>query len=340
MNNEALFLFLILLLGLILCSFLGGNCGTIEGLTSGEFTGENKSNYNLSYTRQSNDQTQSQASMTNYDNYNHFDGSSMPSTFYASDGSTIKLSSGDLIETDKNGSSITYKISNDTSGNRQTIMETNRTTEGFTPYTGDILVRKYIASNGAYATIINTDKGVAVKIHYADGNEKIFYATRHYTYNPDYINVGANIPYNPPGYNPPGSVGAYNPPGYNPPGATQPVYNPPGYNPPGSVGAYNPPGYNPPGTNVYSSSLPPGIPRSQIPSGDEDLYILKSEVVPPVCPACPTVCPKQEKKCQPCPPCARCPEPSFECKKVPNYNAANNEYLPVPVVNDFSTFGM
>ena len=33
MNTEALFLFLILLLGLVLCSFLGGNCGK-EGLVN------------------------------------------------------------------------------------------------------------------------------------------------------------------------------------------------------------------------------------------------------------------------------------------------------------------
>ena len=37
MNTEALFLFLILLLGLVLCSFLGGNCGN-EGFT-GNFSG-------------------------------------------------------------------------------------------------------------------------------------------------------------------------------------------------------------------------------------------------------------------------------------------------------------
>lgn len=90
-----------------------------------------------------------------------------------------------------------------------------------------------------------------------------------------------------------------------------------------------------------SDGLPPGIPRSQIPAGQEDLYILKSEVVPPVCPACPTsaACPRQEP-CPPCPACARCPEPAFECKKVPNYNAIGNDYLPAPVVADFSTFGM
>lgn len=43
---------------------------------------------------------------------------------------------------------------------------------------------------------------------------------------------------------------------------------------------------------------------------------------------------------EPCPACARCPEPSFDCKKVPNYSSTNSEYLPMPVLNDFSTFGM
>jgi len=80
---------------------------------------------------------------------------------------------------------------------------------------------------------------------------------------------------------------------------------------------------------------------SQIPPGSEDLYILKSEIVPPVCPACPavTTCPT-EKKCPPCPPCARCPEPAFECKKVPNYSGQNDSYLPMPVMADFSQFGL
>jgi len=93
--------------------------------------------------------------------------------------------------------------------------------------------------------------------------------------------------------------------------------------------------------NSYSSTMPPGIPASQIPPGQEDLYILKSEIVPPVCPACPASasCPRQEK-CPPCPACARCPEPSFECKKVPNYDAISEDYLPQPVLSDFSQFGM
>lgn len=83
-----------------------------------------------------------------------------------------------------------------------------------------------------------------------------------------------------------------------------------------------------------------GVPRHQIPPGQEDLYILKSEIVPPVCPACPSgsVCPR-EKPCPPCPACARCPEPAFECAKVPNYRA-DGPYAPRPVLTDFSGFGM
>jgi hypothetical protein len=97
-----------------------------------------------------------------------------------------------------------------------------------------------------------------------------------------------------------------------------------------------------------------GIPSSQIIPGQEDLYILKSAVVPPVCPACPAMkCNSGgggggggggssggSNKCPPCPPCARCPEPAFECKKVPNYSSSNDNVLPRPVLADFSQFGL
>ena len=93
--------------------------------------------------------------------------------------------------------------------------------------------------------------------------------------------------------------------------------------------------------NSPSSALPQGIPYKDIPMGQHDMYMLKSEIVPPVCPVCPqaAACPRQEK-CPPCPACARCPEPAFECKKVPNYSSSNDQYLPRPVLADFSQFGM
>jgi len=48
---------------------------------------------------------------------------------------------------------------------------------------------------------------------------------------------------------------------------------------------------------------------------------------------------KDKATCPPCPACERCPEPAFECKKVPNYRSPSiDNYMPVPVLNDFSKF--
>ena len=63
----------------------------------------------------------------------------------------------------------------------------------------------------------------------------------------------------------------------------------------------------------------------------EETVYLSPPMGKPAVPTCPTP--------QPCPPCGRCPEPSFECKKVPNYSNTSN-VLPVPVLTDFSQFGM
>lgn len=49
-------------------------------------------------------------------------------------------------------------------------------------------------------------------------------------------------------------------------------------------------------------------------------------------------------KCQPCPPCGRCPEPAFECKKVPTYSNVdhmkNVPMVPEPIQPDYTTYGM
>ena len=100
--------------------------------------------------------------------------------------------------------------------------------------------------------------------------------------------------------------------------------------------------------NNYSNSVSSELLGNDSGSNNRNDYILRTKVVPPVCPACPPVqaCPSN-KKCppcpapepiQPCPPCARCPEPAFECKKVPNYNSTNTDFLPRPLLNDFSKF--
>ncbi len=135
------------------------------------------------------------------------------------------------------------------------------------------------------------------------------------------------------------------------------------------------------------------------PPGNQSDYILKSQIVPPVCPVCPSLVAANDDdsgsdddnddddddgasdgetngdgdgdgdgdgngdgsdgtctnescyqgntykrevnvKCPPCPPCARCPEPAFDCKKVPTYKESDDRYLPKPILSDFSTFGM
>jgi len=110
--------------------------------------------------------------------------------------------------------------------------------------------------------------------------------------------------------------------------------------------------------NVASSN---GITQSNIPPGSQDMYLLKTQATPPSNPpgassgagagagagAGSTSNPSPSQSCckpapvPPCPPCERCPEPAFDCKKVPNYNSASvNQYLPQPVLADFSQFGM
>uniref|UniRef100_A0A6C0EMB3 Uncharacterized protein n=1 Tax=viral metagenome TaxID=1070528 RepID=A0A6C0EMB3_9ZZZZ len=100
-----------------------------------------------------------------------------------------------------------------------------------------------------------------------------------------------------------------------------------------SIEALSPTNYDNDDDSTYNKywSERRGVRRVDIQDGDEDLYVLKSSIVPPVCPKCPqrSACPRQEP-CPPCPACARCPEPAFTCKKVPNYNSMNNQYLPLP----------
>jgi hypothetical protein len=91
------------------------------------------------------------------------------------------------------------------------------------------------------------------------------------------------------------------------------------------------------GSMYSNSNSDNGITIDEIPDGQEDLYILKSQAPLPICPACPPP-PKVDcndkcgkSKCPPCPPCARCPEPKFDCVKVPNYNTTNlDQNLPIP----------
>jgi hypothetical protein len=255
----------------------------------------------------------------NFDNYNHFDGSISQlmtgTTYYG-----------------PNGSSVTVKTNSD--GKQILILQMNNNSFPIilttTPPPIQIKSHHFYGPNNEKALIIKGDDGQqAIKVETSNG--VLLFTSTPKNQNESYSNqnqsdITSTQYYGSTGY----TIYPYQATAY-----TQPNNNE------ANMNSNQLTQTNMNQTNTYSTTLPPGIPRSQIPPGQEDLYILKSEVVPPVCPACPAAasCPRQEP-CPPCPACARCPEPSFECKKVPNYNSINSNYLPVPVLADFSTFGM
>jgi hypothetical protein len=389
MNGEILLLFVILLLALVLCSFLGGsNCSTKEGFTSsninGTYTGPNGekaivTNNSIIFTTNGNvitltkntssqtytgpngttatfdssgnltitdnqgntvittssstpsSSTPSSSTTSDYDNYNHYNGSSYPTIYYGPNGSTARVinvdGQGKIVITNANGSTSIYYINNTGSSSSSSSSSSTNVYKG---------------PNGGTAIITTDSNGNQnVQITMPDGSQVIYTPTNTYVSNSIDPTVNQTTTTGSNGgqvTTVSGSNGGQAASATGPSGNT--AYAATGPNGASTVGTSNT--YD---SSAYYNSLPTGIPASQIPSGQEDLYILKSQVVPPVCPKCPdpilgSSSSSDSSKCPACPACARCPEPAFDCKKVPNYNAFNPDYMPVPVLSDFSSFGM
>ena len=122
--------------------------------------------------------------------------------------------------------------------------------------------------------------------------------------------------------------------------------------------------------DIANNSIANGTPSNLIPPGDMNKYILKTEIVPPVCPRCPSICSANVN--QQTPPCPSCGNPGsgdssghtttstpestpFNKNLISPDNGytpaanptdkyskyrANNQFLPVPVVSSFSGFSM
>lgn len=241
----------------------------------------------------------------NYDNYNHYSGDFENVTFYGSDGGTAQI----VKTPDENTIVITYK---------------NGVTEIYYIDGNDTSVETYTGPNGNVAKVVTDSSGKkAVEITLSNGSKIYYYSGNAYNSNTGNMNqYDAYEPYD--------GVSATSYTGSG--GNTATTYTGPNGNSATTVQS-----------DPYNNSLPEGIYKWQIPKGEEDKYILKSQVVPPVCPKCPDVqCNTtfDESKCPACPACARCPEPNFTCEKVPNYTAFNPKTMPLPVLSDFSNFGM
>lgn len=297
--------------------------------TSGKITSYGSTSTFIKPTSSSNDNslssTQSSNTITNYDNYNHYNKTSSmmtnETTFYGPNGGMA------VITTNSDGTQV-LKIT----------LSSNDTPIVFTSSKFNISGETFYGPNGGTATIVdnNGKKAIIVK----NNNGVYIYKLQDYNQFPSQYDVNSTQYFGSTGYTTyPFQSNAYTGQGSQTSQSSSLMNNLSNTISTALTETTN----TSQASNTssqYNSVLPPGIPRSQIPPGQEDLYILKSEVVPPVCPACPAAasCPRQEP-CPACPPCGRCPEPSFECKKVPNYNAINNQYLPLPFVNSFSSFG-
>jgi hypothetical protein len=252
--------------------------------------------------------------------------------FESESGGSIEVISDTSIKVSKNmgDSSVTFTTT------KPSTSTSELSVEGFKEYFTTAKKTMFYGPGGKTATIITNNGRAAIRVSYPDDTVYL------------YTNVDIDNSVNAASVTGPYGNSAYvaeGPEGEVVYGTTNgsPYYN--DYNDDvntASVTTATGPG----GTTVGVATGPggnsvAGISRSQIPPGTEDLYILKSQVVPPVCPACPvaSACPRTEAP-PPCPACSRCPEPSFECKKVPNYNAADINMLPMPVLTDFTSFGM
>ena len=287
------------------------------------------------------------------DNYNHFTGRSIPTMFYGPNGSIAKISNQagvfSVIVSDKDGTNVVYDEQNKSLLSQSSlaaidtiidkivsaIAKSSQKQQQQQPAQQQMngQVMKYYGPNGSVALMYTDSNGNSnLKLIDGNGREVAYSSTNMQSYNPSVDNP--NVPQ---------TMGSPNSPNKM------------------NVSSNYQEAYTQSLTNAdYSSSLPKGIPKNMIPPGNEDLYILKSEVVPPVCPACPPPILKcnDDKPPPPCPPCARCPEPRFDCKKVPNYGSGNlganyfggggqfgsmpstsGNFLPHPSVSNYSTFG-
>ena len=278
------------------------------------------------------------------DNYNYFTKNSIPTVYYGPDNSTARVTvlGGENDEsnsseteygitiTNANGATVTYVMEKsssspavnpltnmpDTTGNSNTVinpltnMPVSTSTASQDPVVpSSIANTRFVDQDGNVAKLYVASNGqYVVQTRQIDGNDKVYTSTNVFTYdrnNSKSFLVGDTV------------------------NDITPI---------SEVQNTTDNLINSLTSNTLSSSQAQtvnGIPGRMIPPGQEDLYILKSQIVPPVCPRCPTICASKSssESCPPCPSCARCPESTdFTCKKVPDYtnNTVTGSIIDVP----------
>ena len=384
-NKREMLMILVTVIGIALIyrmvlSSSAGKCGH-EGFEDGtSTTSGNGSNGSTGETTTPDSQL---------DNYNFFSKNSIPTMYYGPDSSTaqVTMNGGENDEsnsaektyaitvTNANGSTTTYAMETDSGAPTvNPLTNTVETTPGAGFGTGvgstqtvpdDIANTRFVDKSGNVAKLyVATNGQYVVQTRQINGYDMVYTSTNVFTYDRNKSKsflVGD-------------SVNDITPIGEAQSDTSDLI---------GSLTS----------NTISSRQIQPtnGIPGRMIPIGQEDLYILKSQIVPPVCPRCPTICASKSSDSStfpPCPSCARCPESTdFTCKKVPDYSSNtagstisggsmsggsmsggdsmwgpnsnisssngangsvsnynsyrnNTKFSPVPVVSNFSTFGM
>ena len=172
MHTELLIIFVILLLGLILCSFLGGK-GFIEGLENGKTTlyGPNGS------TIQINTDSNGNVSLllTNADgSTNTFTKTNGSTTYYGSNGESAQVSTDSngnksVVITNSDGTTTTYTIDTPESNVQSTSYD------NYNHYNGTSYPTIFYGPNGGTARVIQTPTNNTIVITNKNGTTEIYY---------------------------------------------------------------------------------------------------------------------------------------------------------------------
>ena len=190
-----------------------------------------------------------------YDNYNYYKKGYSPTTYYGPSGAKAQVISFDgayaIIMHNSNGETTLYKLDPPNDNTTTTTSSTTQLQNTVIPIDDNMLNQSLSdQENGGNAKIMKGNNGrYVVEIVLPDGLASLFTEDNVYTYNPSNSpsSESAGVSYKQP-------------------------YTNLGEDAPPRQGVQPPPRHP---SDIYLSLLPQGVPRSQIPPGEEDMYIFE-----------------------------------------------------------------